>query len=55
MLINRYTEYLINILFKRSDPWLKEQYKLFKGGNTMSFFERMKIDMQKREDKIAEV
>lgn len=53
MLVNRYTEYLISILFNRADPWLKEKYKLFKGAGGQSFFERMQEDLKKREDKRA--
>ena len=54
MLVNRYTEYLISILFNRADPWLKEKYKLFKGAGGQSFFERMQEDLKKRESKKAE-
>ena len=54
MLVNRYTEYLISILFNRADPWLKEKYRLFKGAGGQSFFERMQEDLKKREDKRAD-
>jgi tRNA G46 methylase TrmB len=41
MLVNRFTEHLCNIMFNFSDPWLKNKYKQFKGGNEESFFDRM--------------
>ena len=54
MLVNRFTEHLCNILFNFADPWLKNKYKTYKGGDDMSFFDRMQQDMKKREDSKAE-
>ena len=53
MLVNRFTEHLCNILFNFADPWLKNKYKNFKGGDDLSFFDRMQQDMKKREDNKA--
>lgn len=43
--IDRFTEYICNIMFKYSDPWIKKKYNNYKNEqkplNGIDFFERM--------------
>ena len=53
-LVERYTEYICNAMFKYADPYIKKKYNNFKEKHQVvqkkSFFDRMEQDLKKRKD-----
>ena len=53
MLVERYTKHLNNLMFKFSDPFLRQKYQawvaLTDPNTTLSFFQGMTLDKQQRQ------
>ena len=57
--IDRFTEYMCDIMFKYSDPWTKSKYKTYKNVQKpppgVDFFDRMQKDLVKRKNSEIEI
>lgn len=54
-LVERYTEYICNSMFKHADPYIKNKYNNYKEKHQIvkkvGFFDRMEMDLKKRKDR----